>query len=87
MYNYGHNFNILINFIVDLIDYNALTLVTRKGGGSYGEVWLGTWQRDPVAIKKLICYDLTADSLLQFKKEVEIWKYVLKIFLQQKVYL
>lgn len=65
---------IYIYFEVDIIDYNTLSLNKYLGGGSYGEVYMGTWQCETVAVKQLSCNSLTRDSQLEFKKEVEIWK-------------
>ncbi len=59
-----------------VIDYSSLQLGELLGKGSYGEVYSGKWECEPVAVKKLIGGKLSADTLKNFLEEVEIWRYV-----------
>ena len=73
-------------FAVDVIEYSSITITQYLGGGSYGNVHMGKWQCETVAIKQLTCNALTRDSHNEFKREVDVWKYGF-LFRMIKIYI
>ncbi|XAR49540.1 Non-specific serine/threonine protein kinase [Bertholletia excelsa] len=54
------------------IDYRELTVGTRIGIGSFGEVFRGIWNGTDVAIKVFLEQDLTAENMEDFCNEISI---------------
>lgn len=54
------------------INFNEMTLGRGIGEGAFGKVYEGKWKSRPVAIKLLICQDLSAEILAEFESEVQI---------------
>ncbi|KAJ3339885.1 hypothetical protein HDU93_007659 [Gonapodya sp. JEL0774] len=50
-----------------------VALEQKLAQGGYGEVFIGSWQSVPVAVKKLLSHALTADLKKDFMDEVSIW--------------
>ncbi|XP_068664747.1 probable serine/threonine-protein kinase SIS8 isoform X2 [Aristolochia californica] len=54
------------------IDFSELTVGTRVGIGSFGEVFRGIWNGTDVAIKIFLEQDLTAENMEDFCNEISI---------------
>ncbi|XP_058095570.1 probable serine/threonine-protein kinase SIS8 isoform X2 [Magnolia sinica] len=54
------------------IDFSELTIGTRVGIGSFGEVFRGIWNGTDVAIKNFLEQDLTAENMEDFCNEISI---------------
>ncbi|CAN1266861.1 Probable serine/threonine-protein kinase SIS8 [Linum perenne] len=58
------------------IPWEDITMGERIGLGSYGEVYRGEWHGTEVAVKRFLDQDISGESLMEFKSEVEIMKRV-----------
>ncbi|CAN0891488.1 Probable serine/threonine-protein kinase SIS8 [Linum grandiflorum] len=58
------------------IPWEDITLGERIGLGSYGEVYHGEWHGTEVAVKRFLDQDISGESLMEFKSEVQIMKRV-----------
>ncbi|KAF0696996.1 Aste57867_12270 [Aphanomyces stellatus] len=54
------------------LDESALMYSKRLGAGAFGEVWLGTYQGDAVAVKKLHPYMMNMDQINGFLAEIKL---------------
>ncbi len=61
---------IIDNFV---IDHTTITLGKKIGEGGFGAVFLGKWNGQDVAVKKLLSKSLTEKSKEEFKRETKIW--------------
>ncbi len=55
------------------IDVNDIKLGDKLGGGNFGIVYKGTWNRQEVAVKQLLMRNLSDDSQEEFEKEAKVW--------------
>ncbi len=56
-----------------IIDHTTITLGKKLGEGGFGEVYLGKWNAQDVAVKKLHSKSLSEKSKEEFKSETKIW--------------
>ena len=56
------------------VPYNEIEFKKEIGSGSFGKVFLGTWQRTSVAIK--ICSTMSKEQINDFLQEAKLMMYV-----------
>ena len=54
------------------IPYRELSTRQLIGQGAFGRVFSGRWRGTPVAVKMLVCQQLTPDVIKEFRAEVAV---------------
>ncbi|KAH9051529.1 hypothetical protein Ae201684P_022172 [Aphanomyces euteiches] len=54
------------------LDEKELTLVKKLGSGAFADVWLGTFQEENVAVKKMHASKITPNQLQSFVDEIQL---------------
>ena len=57
------------------IPFKELTTSQLIGQGAFGRVFKGRWRGTPVAVKMLVCQELTSDVVKEFRDEVAVLRY------------